>query len=270
MSGSLVDWLALREPADAAARSLSIIDEVARRLPPAPLRIVDLGTGTGANVRFLSPRLPVSQSWRAVDNDPSVLAELSRRMSEFTTARPGCQIEPVRADLGRVDAQLLGGCDLVTASALLDLVSAAWIESLAERCLNSRAAVLFALTYNGRSRCDPAEPEDDLVRNLMNRHQRSNDKGFGVAAGPDATDCAERSFTAAGYRTLRASSDWTLPPWMQELQRRLIHGWADAASEVAPERAATIRDWLGRKLQHVDAGRSRVSVGHDDFAAWLE
>ena len=28
-------------------------------------------------------------------------------------------------------------------------------------------------------------------------------------------------------------------------------------------------DWRARRLAHVDAGRSRLTVGHDDLAAWL-
>jgi hypothetical protein len=37
---------------------------------------------------------------------------------------------------------------------------------------------------------------------------------------------------------------------------------------MAPDEAAMIRGWLARRLAHVDAGRSHVIVGHDDFAAW--
>src|SRR5258707_262496 len=83
-------------------------------------------------------------------------------------------------------------------------------DSLAAHCHGVGAAGLFALTYNGESRYSPIEPEDDAVRELMNRHQRSNDKGFGRAAGPDAVDAAERCFSEVGYRVQRASSDWIL------------------------------------------------------------
>jgi len=131
------------------------------------------------------------------------------------------------------------------------------------------AAALFPLNYNGRSRCTPAEPEDEEVRALMNRHQKS-DKGLGgVAAGPDASDCAERSFLAAGFHVRRETSDWVLEPGQGELQVQLIQGWAHAALELAPERRQSIADWLARRLAHVTAGRSHIVVGHDDVAAWL-
>jgi len=158
--------------------------------------------------------------------------------------------------------------DLVTASALLDLVSSSWIDALARHCRAVDASALFALTYNGESRCDPFEREDDWVRELMNRHQRQNDKGFGRAAGPDATSEAARAFAAAGYTVRRARSDWQISPDDRELQRQLIDGWTDAAIEMAPDRAAAIRDWRARRVAHVDAGRSRIVVGHEDLIAW--
>ena len=46
-------------------------------------------------------------------------------------------------------ANLCAGRDLVTASALLDLVSEHWLHALAGRCRDAATAVLFALTYNG-------------------------------------------------------------------------------------------------------------------------
>jgi hypothetical protein len=173
-------------------------------------------------------------------------------------------------DLGTLeDDEIFAGRHLVTASALLDLVSAQWLRALASRCRAAGASALFTLTYNGRSSCVPAEPEDDTVRDLMNQHQK-RDKGLGgPAAGPDAVACAEQCFAEAGYRVQLEPSDWTLGPDVAALQRMLIDGWAHAATEMLPDRAATIARWHARRLAHVDAGRSRLVVGHDDLAAWL-
>jgi hypothetical protein len=171
-------------------------------------------------------------------------------------------------DLAALDEPLFTGRSLVTASALLDLVSASWLETLAARCRAQRATVLFALSYDGRVDCDPAEPEDADVRASIARHQHT-DKGFGPALGPDAVDAAARGFAACGYEVTRARADWTLSAAMPELQRELVIGWADAAIEMRPERAATIEDWKRRRLAHVHAGHSRITVGHEDLAAWL-
>ena len=84
-------------------------------------------------------------------------------------------------------------------------------------------------------------------------------------AGPDAVACAERAFAAAGYRVRREPSDWHIAPEARELQRLLIGGWADAARETTPWDSARIDDWLARRLAHVDAGRSRIVVSHEDL-----
>jgi len=264
MPDSLSSWLALREAADTAARSASLTRAMAGVLSHEnSVQILDLGSGTGSNVRYLSPRLPGPQHWLLLDRDADLLAEAP-------AGTANCQIETLSRNLGSLDdPHVFTGRHLVTASALLDLVSETWLRSLAARCRECGAALLFALTYNGGSRCWPEEPEDEAIRDLMNRHQKANDRGFGRAAGPDAVDVAVRRFVEVGYDVRRDVSDWVLSPEAQALQRRLIEGWAEAALEVAPEHAAMIRDWLTRRLAHVDLRHSRVVVGHEDLAAWL-
>ncbi len=269
MSDSLGDWLRLREPADWAARSEDLVHAVAEMLPAdRPLRILDLGTGTGSNVRYLMDRLPGPQQWLAVDRSPELLALLKERTSNQAAAR-GHEIDTLPRDLDDLDAPVMfEGRHLVTASALLDLVSESWLRALASRCRDAGASVLFALTYNGESTCAPVEPEDEMVRELLNRHQKT-DKGLGgPAAGPDAVVCAERCFREIGYDVRTAPTDWNLGPAEAEMQRYLIDGWAEAAAELAPDRAAAIADWRMRRLAHLDAARSRIIVRHHDLAAW--
>jgi len=266
MPESLSGWLALREPADVAARSRTltqaIVDKLARDRPP---RIVDLGTGTGSNVRYLARFLPGGSHWLLVDRDSALLAEASRALRPLRSI----VIETRAMNLGALDPAIIEGRDLVTASALLDLVSETWLRALANECRRAGAAALFALTYSGRSRCSPAEPEDEAIRDLLNQHQQNNDKGFGRAAGPDAVAVAERCFAGAGYQVEREPSDWTLAPDARELQRQLIEGWAEAAREIARGQTSMIDDWLHRRLAHVNANRSHVIVCHEDLAAWL-
>jgi hypothetical protein len=228
-----------------------------------PLRILDLGTGTGANLRFLDGRLPGAQ-WLVVDNDRGLLSGAA------TSIDPAHRLETRAADLATAldsDADLVADINLVTASALLDLVSEPWLLTLARRCRDARASVLFALTYNGDVQCTPIEPEDEIVRELVNIHQQT-DKGFGPALGPTAAETAARVFDDVGYEVWRAASDWELEPDSAELQARLIGGWAEAAEAIAPDRATLLRDWKGRRLAHVAAGRSHLVVGHEDMAAW--
>jgi hypothetical protein len=281
-------WLALREGADAAARSADLTSAVAERLatPGGELSILDLATGTGSNLRYLAERLPSPQRWRMADRDPHLLAQILPRVSAWATSRGAtvcgspsgaairgsalaCRIEVRRVDLARLrSGDVFDGCALVTASALLDLVSARWLDELAARCRDVGAVVLFALTYDGRWSCTPGEPEDDEVRHLVNRHQHVV-KGFGRALGPAAVDHAVQAFRGAGYEVRSASSDWRLPPSQGPLQRQLIEGWASAAVEIAPDRADPIERWRAHRLAHVQEGVSHVVVGHKDLAGWI-
>jgi len=283
---SLSDWLAVREPADFAARSAALVERVRHALASTDaVRGLDLCTGTGSNLRYLIDRLPGRQTWLAADRDARLLEELPTKLKAWADGRGysmrtqgqvsflrggrcECDVETRAMDLDRLDAGLFEGRNLVTASALLDLVSESWLRLLAARCREAGATALFTLTYDGRSSCDPVEPEDDMVRDLMNVHQKT-DKGLGGRAeGPDAWSVAERVFTEAGYRVECAPSDWSIGPSERTFQRMLIEGWARAAVEIAPERADTIADWRRRRLEHLDAGRSQIVVNHVDMVAW--
>ncbi|MGE0448806.1 MAG: class I SAM-dependent methyltransferase [Vicinamibacterales bacterium] len=264
MSGFTAQWLALREPADAAARSTRLDRVIADALVSRPrIRVVDLGCGAGSNLRYLTPRLPPRQEWLLVDDDPGLLQLAATSASH---AQAPVDVSSRVLDLGSVDDRLFARRDLVTASALLDLVSEAWLVRVVERCRQHAACVLAVLSYDGRIECTPTEDEDDEVRALVNRHQR-REKGFGPALGPDAGARAEALLLEAGFHVWRERSDWVLDARHRELQLELIDGWAAAASEIAPSSAARIAGWRLRRRAHVDAGDSHLRVGHDDVAA---
>jgi hypothetical protein len=287
-------WLALREPADAAARDTPALAAVAAACTTAAARaddgrlaVTDLACGTGANVRVLLPRLPSPQRWVCADADPVLLAALPDAMArwapsqacratlgsgevEVAGATTAARVEVRPVDLtspGALDA-LVDGRHLVTASALLDLVSADWLEALLRQCRAAGTAVHFALTYDGRLACTPPDTDDGLVRALVNRHQHG-DKGFGPALGPDASAAAAASLTRLGYQVRTDASDWRLGPDAGALQRALVDGWAAAAADIPGADRRTVGDWHARRLAHIGAGRSTLTVGHQDVTAWL-
>jgi SAM-dependent methyltransferase len=270
MSAFTADWLALREPADHAARSVRLTSAIAAELrKKTPLLVLDLAAGTGSNMRYLTAQLAGDQQWLLVDHDPLLLAQVSSRDRADQAEH---RFETRQLDLAALadnrDPDIFEGRALVTAAALLDLVSESWLRELASRCRGRGAAVLFVLSYDGRIQCSPSDPDDDGIRDLVNRHQRT-DKGFGPALGPDAADAAERCLTSLGYDVQRESSDWVLSPGSERLQRHVVEGWAEAAMAIAPDRSASIRGWLARRLAHVAGRRSQLVVGHQDLAAWI-
>ncbi|WP_153067190.1 class I SAM-dependent methyltransferase [Steroidobacter cummioxidans] len=265
MSGFSPDWLELREPCDTRARSEELVIALRSLLVSRPLRVLDLGAGTGANIRYMAPLLGGEQRWCLVDNDPRLI---ERQPAILEGAHFQCEVISQQLDLATDLSSLpISQCQLVTASALLDLVSADWLASLASRCAALSVPVLFSLSYDGRVQCLPDDPDDEWVIGLVNRHQRG-DKGFGPALGPDATRYACEVFAALGFQTRIAPSDWLIESEERAFQRELIAGWSGAAREMAPSEAARIERWSGRRDADIASGSSRIRVGHQDFMAW--
>jgi SAM-dependent methyltransferase len=263
MSGFSADWLALREPADARARAAgapALAELLAALGSEAGGRgVLDLGAGSGSNLRHLGPQLPPRWRWTLADHDPALLA--------LAAATPGApQVQ--RLDLARdLDALAFPQRGLVTASALLDLVSEPWLAALAGRCQRAQVGVLFALTYDGRTTCKPMDRDDGLIVALVNRHQLG-DKGFGPALGPGAVAAAARLFARVGYVLRRVRSDWEIGPQEHALQAALFEGWAQAARELDPAGSGRVEAWRERRLRHLARGRSRLTVGHEDLYGW--
>ena len=157
---------------------------------------------------------------------------------------------------------------LVTAAALLDLVSRDWLDDARATLSRGAAAVCFALSYDGRTTLDPAEPEDSEVLELFNRHQLG-DKGFGPALGPGAPAAAKAALSAHGYEVRVAPSDWLIRPPESEVQLALLDGWLGAAAEIAPERRVGTHR-LARAPPRARRRRSlQLRVGHIDLVGWL-
>lgn len=244
-------WLDLRESADNAARDAPMLADVraflAQRSDPV---IVDLGSGTGSTLRAIGD---VSARWRLVDHDPALLAEAARRS--------GPTVETVELDLTRTDDIPLDGAALVTASALFDLASARWIDTLADRLAASQTGLYAALSYDGVLHWSPADPDDAAIRKAFNMHQRG-DKGFGPALGASGASHLAEAMRGRGYRVTIADSPWKLGPDETELQRALFIGIADAARELG---AASADPWLERRLAATSS--AHCTVGHLDVLA---
>jgi len=264
------NWLQLREAADHRCRAefSGVIDS--RHF--TRWTIVDLGSGTGSNCRFVVPRIEALQDWICIDNDAELLDALSRETRALANA--GHSISTRQLDLARdIGATIAEGFEkagsecgrLVAASALLDLVSQAWLDALAAACANVGACAWFALSYDGRIELAPQHAADSWLLSMINLHQRS-DKGFGEALGPKAHSAACAAFARHGYKILEARSDWLLTSEESELQGDLIEGWLGAVRELANDDTA-FADWAALRLSQIAAGVLEIRVGHSDLLA---
>ena len=265
MKGFSPDWLALREPADAAARAPELTKRLAAFCADKErVRILDLGSGTGSNLRLLAPHLKPAQSWTLVDHDEDLLALAAEAGADLPDVAVACRELDLAKDLDRLD---LSDFDLVTASALMDLVSAAWFDRLATACRAAGCAVFFVLTYDGVLELRPSDRLDPLVRELFNRHQ-NEDKGFGPALGPEAPKHMARALIAKGFRVETAPSDWIIEAGERELHLALLEGFLAAAEEIGPARGEELRDWAARRRRLAARPDARLRVGHEDLFAY--
>lgn len=257
------DWLALREPIDARARNSDVRETVAAYVAGRTrLTIVDLGSGTGSTLRALEPHLGPGQRWRLVDNDANLLARATALLGPS-----GISFETTPFDFSRTIEPLLEGpTDLVTASALFDLVSEQWLVDFTHSIATRLLPVYIALSYDGRTQLEPADPLDAAIVASFNDHQKT-DKGFGPSLGPDAIGRAIALLEAAGFSVLQGQSDWVATATDAEFLAELLSGWVDAAKEMKRLDAADIDAWLYRRLRAIDAGELIVTVGHIDIFA---
>jgi hypothetical protein len=261
MSGFSAEWLSLREPHDLAARNATVCDAVAGAfVDRASIALVDLACGTGATLRALGPHLPPRQSWRLVDNDLSLLARastLGRPPHVAVTTRP--------VDLARdLELALDGPLDLVATSALLDLVSAEWLDRFIIEAAARHLPVYAALTYDGHAVIEPGGSFDTEILAGFNLHQRT-DKGFGPALGPTAVARAVERFEHFGYSVVQGRSDWVLGPDDRDIQDALFAGWAELG--LLTKSADEIAAWLAQRRAFLAAGRSHLRIGHVDIFA---
>jgi hypothetical protein len=263
VSGFSPEWLALREPYDLAARNSAVLDAVVGAYSERPsICLVDLACGTGATLRALAGRLAPRQMWRLVDNDLGLLARAAGMPGAAKISMIARPVDLV-CDL---ELALEAPVDLVTASALLDLVSREWLDRLAMETAARRLPLYAALTYDGRCMLDPGEELDDDILRLFHVHQHS-DKGFGPALGPSAAAWAAERFDALGFAVVQGDSDWILGPSDRKIQDALLAGWAQAAQASGAIASSSVSRWLRQRRSHLEAGRSRMRVGHCDIFA---
>ena len=310
-AGFSADWLHQREPFDAAARDgallrLALDARLAAWCQPdgAPLRVIDLACGTGANLRWLAPRLGGAQQWLVVDHDAALLrrwpgclaaGERGNGVDTFKTSsgeksantgdrrgrRDGSTLQfsglGFHAEIVRRQLDLAHALEslpwhaarLVTGSALLDLVGAAWLQRLVAAAATARVALLMALSVDGRHRWAPGDADDAAVAALFSAHQQ-RDKGFdGPALGAAAAPALVLGLRRCGYRVHSARSDWLLDGRRDvqalALQRALIDGMAMAALEQASASTPLVQAW--RQRRQALAPRTVLRIGHLDVLA---
>lgn len=240
----LADWLSMRGQADrdARQRSVHLVEACARHLDGGGTAI-DLGSGTGANHDYLAPRLPGTR-WVLLDHDAELL--------EHSTA----DAHRVVGGLDRLPELVADAAPpvLVTCSALLDVLTASDLESVAQVLADTGAVGLFAMSVDGQVHFEPPLLDDELVTDAFNAHQRRRGR-----PGPDGARHLTEVARGLGLDVETVPTPWVLEPC--DLTRRLLKERAEAASQQRPEHAGRIAAWLEQRLQRTE----RIVIGHVDL-----
>jgi hypothetical protein len=250
------EWLLLREPADKTARSAELADRLVGHLATTDRLVIhDLGGGSGAMSRWLAPRLPGPQHWVVHDRDAAML-ELAAAGSPGPAADgTAVTVEARRSDITRLTPYDLAGASLITASALLDLLTVEGLVRMLRVCTG--CPMLLTLTVLGRVTLSPADSLDARIGAAFNAHQRR-----GGLLGPDAV--------AAAVAELRGEvhvrpSPWRLNGAPAELTAEWLDGWVAAACEQELALSAVAAAYRDRRLAQAAAGELAVTVDHADL-----
>ncbi|MFK0171891.1 class I SAM-dependent methyltransferase [Streptomyces sp. NPDC090306] len=256
------EWLELREGADAAARSAELPRAA---LPPGGrdvLVVHDLGCGTGSMGRWLAPLLPGPQHWILHDRDPYLLHFAAAGSPRTAADGSRVTVETRRADVARLTPDAFAGATLVTASALLDVLTRDEVDRLAAACAEAACPALLTLTVAGRVELGPADPLDAEIEDAFNAHQRRTG-----LLGPDAVTAACEAFDRHGATVRVRPSPWRLGPGERRLTRAWLGGRVAAAVEQRPDLADRAEAYLARRLEACDAGGLTAVVHHADLLA---
>jgi hypothetical protein len=258
-------WLELRETADGAARSRELVGRLLRRPRPAgPWLIHDLACGSGAMGRWLAPLLPGPQRWVLHDRDEELLATAAADVPGAAADGAEVVVETRMSDVTQLRPDDFAGATLITASALLDLLTRDELTALIHACAGAGCPVLLCLSVTGRVQLLPADPLDSRIAAAFDAHQR-RPTPRGRLLGPDAVEASVEGFRRLGSEVVVRPSPWQLGATEADLLVEWLDGWVDAACEQEPEHAADADLYRRRRVREAEAGVLAVTVGHADL-----
>lgn len=261
------EWLSLREPADAAARSRELAGQLGPARPAAGSWVIhDLGCGTGSMARWLAPQLRGPQRWVLHDRDAGLLALAASHAYGRAGDGSAVTVHTQRSDITRLGPGDLGQASLITASALLDMLTEEELRGLVGLCAGAGCPALLTLSVVGNVTLTPSDPLDRSLAAAFDAHQRRvTDRGR--LLGPDAAGFAAEAFSETGAEVRVRPSPWRLGAGQAELMAQWLTGWVGAACEQEPGLAAEADAYTRRRLSQAGAGRLTATVDHVDVLA---
>jgi hypothetical protein len=265
--GVSAEWLAARAAADAGARAATehtllpllirhLADQARAQGCAEEVQVLDLGAGSGANRRWLAPRLPLPQQWVLLDSDPAILNHLDAGSASAEVRIGGLEALPDWL------ARTAGQSRLLTCSAVLDVLFIPDLDELCDRLAVSRTPALLSLSVTGELNIRPPDPLDSVLLSAFNEHQRR-----GGRAGPDAPDLVAIRLREAGMVVAAEPTPWRLAAENVAFVHRFLAERVSAAVEQRPELGDAAARWLARRSREAGQRPFQLTVGHVDLLA---
>ena len=216
-------------------------------------------------LRWLAPLLPGPQRWIGHDRDQELLEALSTSPPVLDSQGMPVSVDTHACDLAQLHPDEFIGASLITASALLDILTAVELEHLAMTCLTIGRPALLTLSVTGHVELRPPDRQDDRIRHAFNAHQRRITRDGRRLLGPDAVPAALTLFANRGATVLSAPSAWQLRAGDRALINEWLTGWVGAACGHDPALASSASHYLRRRTRAVAEGRLDVRVHHRDL-----
>ena len=180
-------WLFQREKIDNLSKNISIIKKINSVLKNYDkIRIIDLGTGTGSNFRYLSKKIKFkNQSWTLMDLSKSSLNEAKK--TSVTNNKIQKIILKHNDIIKNIEQHNFDNYEIVTGSAFLDIMPVNWFKKFYTKNRNTKL-VYFSINYDGYFKFYPKHKLDKDVLQLFNNEQKSKKNKKTRAVGPDCSN----------------------------------------------------------------------------------
>ena len=251
------------------------------------LNLLDLGCATGANFRYLAPRLDCHQNWTLMDRDDSAFEDLieetehwagshnwtmkNREDRSFTLVADDQQWH-VNMYVIALDEEVekinLGGFHALCSSNFLEKTSAEWYRKLAQRCADAQLPQLLGVNYTSHLKLSPSDPDDALVMEGFHRHIKQ-DYGLGEAMGDETSYYILRELTNLRFTVQESEYVWYLNSTRQPaLINLMIERLSKSAQAVyGEEEEKRIQAWASRRHYAIAAKKVKMEIGYSDILA---
>jgi hypothetical protein len=260
-------YLDAKRALDDRSLNRDVLDRFAAELPPEP-EVLEVGAGTATMVeRLVDWGVIDAGRWVAVDAHEEALSAGEGRIGdavgnvavEFRAADAFEFAAEAAADGERFDAVV--GCafyDAVVGCAFYDVVDAA----PAVNAFAKVAPVAYApITYDGATRFEPLDPDDEAVLDRYHRHMREFRPG-----GPDGAAALAREATVIA----EGASPWAIEPPYEAGERTVLAHLLDTVESAVGETGYDAGDWAARRREALAEGRLRYEAANRDLLVRLE